>query len=277
MEAPELLERVLASGATSSEAQIITKADPPFVITHVNDTWVHLCGYSREEAVGQTSRILQGPETAGDALMSLHLAVKARASISVCLLNYTKSGMPFFNQLFVRPLRESEANADATHYLGTLRAFQLPTPSPQLRASSAPQAFQTPDEEAKSNYVLSRLPSTLQDALGNADVPQIVTEAAPPFRIVHVNQMWCNLCGYAAEEVIGATCKILQGPGTCPDTLQALKAAALLQEPIGVRLVNYSKVRAGAAGDARTHAHTHTRTHAHTHARASEHTHARTH
>ena len=37
MEAPELLERVLASGATSSEAQIITKADPPFVITHVND------------------------------------------------------------------------------------------------------------------------------------------------------------------------------------------------------------------------------------------------
>ena len=254
MEEPDLLEPALEASASSCDAQIFTLADPPFVITHVNDAWVLLCGYSRAEAVGNTCRILQGPETGGEALNSLHLAARARRPISVCLLNYTKAGVPFFNQLRVRPLRET-ASRDVTHYVGTLRAYkdlhslakrgidrtewQQPTPSEP--EASTPQAFQTAEDEAKSDYMKMRVPTTLQEALHVTDVPQVITEAVPPFRIVHVNDTWCGLCGYAAEEVFGLTCKILQGPGTCPSTLEALKAAALLQVPIGVRLVNYSK------------------------------------
>ena len=42
---------------------------------------------------------------------------------------------------------------------------------------------QTPDEEAKSNYIKTRFPTSLAAALRNNTVPQIITEGEPPFRM----------------------------------------------------------------------------------------------
>lgn len=49
---------------------------------------------------------------------------------------------------------------------------------------------------------------------------RVITEAAPPYRIVHANQAWCKATGYASAELIGKSCKVLQGPETCQKTLK---------------------------------------------------------
>ena len=54
--------------------------------------------------------------------------------------------------------------------------------------------------------------------------PRVITEAAPPYRIVHVNKAWCETTGYMQSALIGSTCKILQGPETCRRTMQASAA-----------------------------------------------------
>lgn len=69
----------------------------------------------------------------------------------------------------------------------------------------------------------------------------IITEPNEPFRIVHVNEAWCRSCGFDAEEVLGQTCKIMQGPGTCKATLKMLRQALLLRRNFAVQLLNYSK------------------------------------
>ena len=68
-----------------------------------------------------------------------------------------------------------------------------------------------------------------------------ITEIAAPYRIVHVNSSWCLCTGYAQSEVVGRTCKMLQGTDTCRHTLQVLHAALKELRPITVRLVNYRK------------------------------------
>ena len=83
---PRLLEEAVLEARGSEEAQIFTLAERPFHITHVNPAWERLCGFTEAEAVGQTCRILQGPETSLEALNLLQQAVAARATVTVRLL-----------------------------------------------------------------------------------------------------------------------------------------------------------------------------------------------
>ena len=69
--------------------------------------------------------------------------------------------------------------------------------------------------------------STFLDALirsATHSEAQVFTEATPPFKICHANNAWSLLCGYSVPEVLGKTCKILQGPETDPDRLRDLHA-----------------------------------------------------
>ena len=50
---------------------------------------------------------------------------------------------------------------------------------------------------------------------------RVITEAAPPYKIAHVNQAWCETVGYTTAELIGNTCKLLQGAETCKQTMKA--------------------------------------------------------
>jgi len=56
--------------------------------------------------------------------------------------------------------------------------------------------------------------------IDEASDPRVITEAEPPYRIVHVNGAWCESMGYSRSALIGNTCKILQGPETCVQTMQ---------------------------------------------------------
>jgi len=88
---------------------------------------------------------------------------------------------------------------------------------------------------------LNSLPATLEQALQPSSESRIITEPHEPFRIVHVNDVWCRVCGFDAEEALGQTCRILQGLGTCKATLGMLRQALLLHRNFAVQLLNYTK------------------------------------
>lgn len=58
---------------------------------------------------------------------------------------------------------------------------------------------------------------------------RVITEPVAPYRIVHVNDAWCRTTGYMREQLIGKTCKVLQGPETCQRT-RGVRAASSLPE-----------------------------------------------
>lgn len=86
---------------------------------------------------------------------------------------------------------------------------------------------------------------SLEDVVKFANDIVIVTEAypldEPGPKIVYVNQAFSDLTGFAPEEVIGKSPRILQGPDSDPETRAKIREALHKKEPIRTAIVNYSK------------------------------------
>jgi len=92
---------------------VITEAEPidgpegPRIV-YVNDAFERRTGYSREEAIGRTPRILQGPRTERAELDRIRGAMEAWQPIRSELINYTKSGEEFWLELDIVPLADEK-------------------------------------------------------------------------------------------------------------------------------------------------------------------------
>jgi PAS domain S-box-containing protein len=65
-----------------------------------------MTGYRSEEVEGRNCRLLQGPRTDPEVAGRLREAIENGRDCSVELLNYRKDGTPFWNALFVTPVRD---------------------------------------------------------------------------------------------------------------------------------------------------------------------------
>ena len=86
-------------------AMIVTdprQDDNPIVF--VNDAFLSLSGYGRDEVMGTNCRFLQGPGTDRGAVRQVREAVQGRRDIAIDLLNYRKDGTPFWNALYMSPV-----------------------------------------------------------------------------------------------------------------------------------------------------------------------------
>lgn len=112
-----LLQRCIES---SSNGIVVSDAQQPdFPLVYVNPTFEKVTGYSREEALGRNCRFLQGsppdPDNA-QALAEIRNALRVGREVSVVLRNYRKGGTPFWNDLYLSPVRDEEGYI--THYVG---------------------------------------------------------------------------------------------------------------------------------------------------------------
>ncbi len=85
----------------------------------------------------------------------------------------------------------------------------------------------------------------LESVVVNASDAILITEAGPidppgP-RILYVNAAFARMTGYAAEEMVGRTPRLLQGPETDRRALDRLRSALERGEPVECELLNHRK------------------------------------
>lgn len=104
-----------------TEAEPVTGDGPK--ITFVNDAFERRTGYSREEVIGKSPRILQGAKTQRDDLDRIHQALDKWEPVRAELINYKKNGEEFWLELDIVPI--ADKTGWYTHWLAVERDITL--------------------------------------------------------------------------------------------------------------------------------------------------------
>ena len=105
--------RLLESVAVNAQdAILITEAEPveedlngPRIL-YANEAYCRMSGYTLEEVLGKTPRIMQGPDTDPEAREKIRKSLKRWKPIIVEMLNYRKDGTPFWVELSIVPVAD---------------------------------------------------------------------------------------------------------------------------------------------------------------------------
>ena len=120
---PEELTYLLADAMRHvKEAVLITTAglDPPEPeIVYVNEGFCRMTGYAREEVIGKTPRILQGPKTDRSELDRLRRHLSSGEPFDGELVNYRKDGSVYVIEWYVVPLCDTAG--EITHWMASQR------------------------------------------------------------------------------------------------------------------------------------------------------------
>ena len=129
---PGLHDWSLTSAALEEayDAVVITTADlapPGPVIVYVNRAFEELTGYSADEVLGNTPRLLQGRDTDRRVLDALRESLAAGRRWEGKAINYRKDGSAFLLEWRIAPVRDTFGRI--THWV----AFQREIVSPGSR------------------------------------------------------------------------------------------------------------------------------------------------
>lgn len=106
----ELFDITSNIGAYIRDAILITEAEPVIPpgprVLWCNKAFTLMTGYFPPDIIGKTPRILQGPDTDPETTAAIREALQNRRPIRCRLVNYTKSGAPFFIELDIRPIAD---------------------------------------------------------------------------------------------------------------------------------------------------------------------------
>jgi diguanylate cyclase (GGDEF)-like protein/PAS domain S-box-containing protein len=119
----EQLRLLESSIARLNDLVIITEAGPFSApgprIVFVNEAFERRTGYTPEEVLGRTPRLLQGPATQRVELDRIRAAMEQWQPARVDLINYKKNGEPFWVDLEVSPVWDHERKL--THWVAVGR------------------------------------------------------------------------------------------------------------------------------------------------------------
>ncbi|WP_152040764.1 PAS domain S-box protein [Salinigranum salinum] len=85
-------------------------------IVYANEEFERLTGYAEEETLERNCRFLQGEDTDPESVAEMREAIANEEAVTVELRNYRKDGSPFWNRVWISPIRDGDG--DVTNFVG---------------------------------------------------------------------------------------------------------------------------------------------------------------
>ncbi|KAK8844521.1 hypothetical protein IAR55_006367 [Kwoniella newhampshirensis] len=165
--------------------------DQPLIL--ISDGFCRLSEYPRSLLIGRNCRFLQGPETDKSTVQALRAAIEAGQEHCCLLLNYTRTGRPFWNLLNMIPLKSASgaveyllgAQIDVTTAMSTSRPFETLqdiAKSGKSRGESKAAEFEFSAELVKSADTQLQRPSALRQMSQVSSAPLSKKSASVPYQ-----------------------------------------------------------------------------------------------
>ena len=177
----EQIQKLIESAVTNvNHAIVITEAEPIDLpgprILFVNESFTETTGYSLEDVIGESPRILQGPKSDPNTLLEIKHALKNWQPIKCEVLNYKKNGEEFWVELDIKPVKNKKGWY--THWISVQRDItKLKLTENQLIES-----------ESKMRHLIN-------------DSPDLIQSIGLKGEIAFTNNTWKELLGYKEEEI----------------------------------------------------------------------------
>ncbi|NJD06205.1 MAG: PAS domain S-box protein [Methylococcaceae bacterium] len=113
-DALKLRDRAIEAASVGIDITDARLPDNPNI--YVNAALSRLTGYTKDELLGRSMSILQGPDTDPGSVKDITAAIQDGRGCEVILKNYRKDGTPFWNDLVISPVHDDAGKV--THYIG---------------------------------------------------------------------------------------------------------------------------------------------------------------
>jgi PAS domain S-box-containing protein len=113
------LENTILSRILSSISQGVLVAGPDHKILFSNRAFLEITEFCESDIIGNTCRIMQGPDTDKATVKAIRAALDAGVEFSGEILNYRKSGETFWNDLTITPHFNDDGSVG--HFIGVTR------------------------------------------------------------------------------------------------------------------------------------------------------------
>lgn len=190
--------RERAMEACSEGIAILDVREPDIPLIYVNAGFERQTGYSREEVLHQSARMIHGPDTDLSEVRALRAALLEGREYTTEVLSYRKDGSAFWNRIAVTPLHNSRG--ELTHCV----AVQSDVTTQMHSDSAVQEALELLE---KTNVHLTRANKRMMANLRAAAKVQraLLPERAP--RVSHIRFAWTY---QPCEELAGDTFNVFR-------------------------------------------------------------------
>ncbi|BAZ09469.1 multi-sensor hybrid histidine kinase [Calothrix sp. NIES-4071] len=164
--AEEAIRLLLSAVQQSRDSIVITNAlldHPGPEIVYVNPAFTEMTGYTAEEVLGKTPRLLQGANTDRALLNDLRWHLREGEPFHGEAINYHKDGTEFFVEWNITPIRN--VNQTITHYVAIQRDITERKVAEQEREKSLTQEQRNRNQAEAANRAKDEFLATLSHEL----------------------------------------------------------------------------------------------------------------
>lgn len=205
-------------------AALVSETDVKGNITFVNDTFVEISGYTRQELMGQNHRMLKSGHQPDEIFEEMWRTIAGGRMWAGEIKNRRKDGTYYWVWATITPILHTETGKPYKYVSARFEITKQKEMEQEQRQmieelrSQEEEIRQTLEEVSATSEQLQGAQKELEAQIAALNNAAIVSETDVKGNITYVNDTFCEISEYSREELLGQNHRILKS-GHQPDEI----------------------------------------------------------